>query len=71
MKNPFPEPVKVAQLMTHTDGTTNRRIGLAARSASEIKPLDEYLAEYMPPIVWYAVNYTVTPAIVQLCWAIW
>jgi CubicO group peptidase (beta-lactamase class C family) len=53
LKNPFPEPVKVAQLMTHTDGTTKRRIGLAARNASAMKPLGEYLAEYMPPIVWH------------------
>jgi CubicO group peptidase (beta-lactamase class C family) len=52
LKNPFPQPVKVAQLMTHTDGTTKRRIGLAARSASQMKPLGEYLAQYMPPIVW-------------------
>jgi len=29
LQNPYPEPVKVAQLMTHTDGT-KRRIGLAA-----------------------------------------
>jgi CubicO group peptidase (beta-lactamase class C family) len=53
LKNPFPEPVKVAQLMTHTDGTTKRRIGLAAPTASEMKPLGEYLGEYMPPIVWH------------------
>jgi CubicO group peptidase (beta-lactamase class C family) len=53
LENPFPEPVKVAQLMTHTDGTTKRRIGLAAPTASKMKPLGEYLAEYMPPIVWY------------------
>lgn len=52
LENPFPEPARVAQLMTHTDGTTKRRIGLAARTAAEIKPLGNYLAEYMPPVVW-------------------
>lgn len=53
LKNPFPESVKVAQLMTHTDGTTQRRIGIAAPTASEMKLLGEYLPEYMPPIVWH------------------
>ncbi|MBD2307764.1 serine hydrolase [Chroococcidiopsis sp. FACHB-1243] len=52
LKNPYPEPVKVAQLMTHTDGTSQRRIGLAARSAQEIQPLGDYLAARMPPIFW-------------------
>lgn len=50
LKNPYPEPVKVAQLMTHTDGTSQRRIGLAARSAAQIQPLGDYLAENMSPV---------------------
>ncbi|WP_315787939.1 serine hydrolase [Fischerella sp. JS2] len=52
LENPYPEPAKVAQLMTHTDGTTKRRIGIAARTAAGIKPLGDYLAKYMPPVVW-------------------
>lgn len=52
LENPFPEPAKVAQLMTHTDGTTKRRIGLAARSAAAMPSLGDYLAEHMPPVVW-------------------
>ena len=52
LKNPYPEPVKVAQLMTHTDGTSQRRIGLAARTAEEMQPLGDYLAENMPPVFW-------------------
>jgi CubicO group peptidase (beta-lactamase class C family) len=52
LENPFPEPVRVSQLMTHTDGTTKRRIGLAARTARQMKSLGDYLAEYMPPVVW-------------------
>jgi len=52
LENPFPEPARVAQLMTHTDGTTRRRIGLAARTEAEMEPLGDYLAEHMPPIVW-------------------
>ncbi|WP_035140717.1 serine hydrolase domain-containing protein [Fischerella sp. PCC 9605] len=51
LENPYPEPAKVAQLMTHTNGTTKRRIGLAARSEAEMIPLGDYLPKYMPPIV--------------------
>lgn len=52
LKNPFPEPAKVAQLMTHTDGTTQRLIGLAAPTAEQMQPLGKYLADQMPPITW-------------------
>lgn len=52
LQNPFSEPVKVAQLMTHTDGTTKRLIGIAAPTAAEMEPLGDYLAEQMPPIVY-------------------
>lgn len=53
LENPYPEPAKVAQLMTHTDGTTKRLIGLAAPTAAAMKPLGDYLADHMPPIVWH------------------
>lgn len=52
LNNPFPQPVTAAQLMTHTDGTTKRRIGLAARTAEKMQPLGDYLADHMPPVVW-------------------
>lgn len=52
LENPYPEPARVAQLMTHTDGTTKRLIGLAARTEAKMEPLGDYLADYMPPIVW-------------------
>jgi CubicO group peptidase (beta-lactamase class C family) len=52
LENPYPEPVRVTQLMTHTDGTTKRRISIAARTEAEMKPLGDYLAKYMPPVVW-------------------
>lgn len=52
LENPYPEPVTSARMMTHTDGTTVRRIGLAARSEAEMEPLGDYLADHMPPIVW-------------------
>jgi CubicO group peptidase (beta-lactamase class C family) len=52
LENPYPKPAKIAQLMTHTDGTTQRRIGLAARTEAEMIPLGDYLPKYMPPVVW-------------------
>lgn len=52
IKNPFSEPVTAARMMMHTDGTTKRRIGLAARTAEEMEPLGDYLANHMPPVVW-------------------
>ncbi len=52
LKNPYSEPVTAARMMMHTDGTTVRRIGLAARTEAEMEPLRNYLAEHMPPIMW-------------------
>ncbi|MEA5596900.1 serine hydrolase domain-containing protein [Rivularia sp. UHCC 0363] len=52
IKNPFPEPVTAAQMMMHTDGTTKRRIGLAAPTPEKMLPLGDYLAKYMPAIEW-------------------
>ncbi|MEQ8958957.1 MAG: serine hydrolase domain-containing protein [Coleofasciculus sp. C2-GNP5-27] len=52
LDNPHTQPVTFAQLMMHTDGSTKRLVGLAARTGQEMTPLGDYLAEYMPPIVW-------------------
>ncbi len=52
IKNPFPQPVTAAQMMMHTDGTTKRRIGLAAPTPEKMLPLGDYLAKYMPAIEW-------------------
>lgn len=52
LENPYSEPVTAARMMMHTDGTTKRRIGIAARTAAEMKPLGDYLASHMPPVVW-------------------
>jgi len=49
--NPYSETVTAARMMMHTDGTTVRRIGLAARTEAEMEPLGNYLADHMPPIV--------------------
>lgn len=52
LDNPFSEPVTFARLMMHTDGSTVRRIGLAAPTEAEMLPLEKYLPDHMPPIVW-------------------
>lgn len=45
----FAQPVTMSHLITHTAGFEHRNIGIAARSESEVTPLDEYLAAHMPP----------------------
>jgi CubicO group peptidase (beta-lactamase class C family) len=52
IKNPYPQPVTAAQMMMHTDGTTKRRIALAADTPKKMLPLGDYLAKYMPAIEW-------------------
>lgn len=51
LDNPYSEPVTLACIMTHTDGTTKRRIGLAAPTAATLEPLAQHLPNHMPPIV--------------------
>lgn len=50
--NPYDTPINFAHLMTHTDGTTQRRIGLAAPTAAAMQPLKEYLPGHLPAIVY-------------------
>jgi CubicO group peptidase (beta-lactamase class C family) len=45
---PFPRPVTVANLLTHTGGFDERMIGMSARSRAELRPLASYLAARMP-----------------------
>ena len=52
LENPYSEPVTPARMMMHTDGTTQRLIGLGARTREQMQPLSEYLPKYMP-----AINY--------------
>ena len=50
LDNPYSEPVTPARMMMHTDGTTQRLIGIGARTAEKMQPLAQYLPEYMPSI---------------------
>ncbi len=52
INNPYDTPINFAHLMTHTDGSTKRRIGLAAPTAKSMQPLGEYLPDHLPAIVY-------------------
>ncbi|MEW6495718.1 MAG: serine hydrolase domain-containing protein [Cyanobacteriota bacterium] len=51
IENPYPEPVTAANLMTQTDGSSQQLFGLAARTASQMLPLEKFIPKHMPPIV--------------------
>jgi len=45
----YPEPITLTNLLTHTPGFEDVWSGMAARSAEELVPLGEFLAQKMPP----------------------
>jgi CubicO group peptidase (beta-lactamase class C family) len=50
VKNTYPKPVTVANLLTHTDGfDSGWGIGAFARRASEMTLLGDFLAKRLPP----------------------
>lgn len=51
LDNPFPAPVRIFNLLTHTSGFDERNIGSAALQESDVIPLGKYLAKRMPPVV--------------------
>ncbi len=52
IENPYPEPVTTANLMTQTDGSSQQLFGIAARTASQMLPLEKFIPKHMPPITW-------------------
>jgi len=44
----FPEPITLAHLLTHTHGFANRLVNTEARSAADLLPLGEFLANNLP-----------------------
>jgi CubicO group peptidase (beta-lactamase class C family) len=48
LRNPFPKPVTLANLLTHTGGFDERTIGTGARTRAAVQPLGQYLAARMP-----------------------
>ncbi len=50
VKNTYPKPVTIANLLTHTDGfDSGWGMGAFARRASEMTPLGDFLAKRLPP----------------------
>ena len=49
LEDNYPQPVTVANLLTHTGGFDERYIGMHARTSSDLIPLGQYLATRMPP----------------------
>lgn len=47
----YPQPVTIANLLTHTSGFSPQYIGLAAREETEKLPLAEHVAKRQPPRV--------------------
>jgi CubicO group peptidase (beta-lactamase class C family) len=50
--NGYPEPITPANLLTQTEGTSQRLIGIGARTEGSLKPLEAFIPEKMPPFAW-------------------
>ncbi|MFB9320412.1 serine hydrolase domain-containing protein [Cryptosporangium minutisporangium] len=44
----YPQPITLRMLLSHTAGFEDRIMGTGARTAADVQPLGEYLAENMP-----------------------
>ena len=51
LKDPYPRPVTLAELLTHSAGLDAGVIGIAARCPSQVVPLRDFLARRMPPVM--------------------
>lgn len=51
LQDPYPQPVTLAELLTHSAGLDASVIGIAARSPSQMTPIKEFLARKMPPVM--------------------
>lgn len=51
IKNPYDQPVTAANIMTQTDGTTQRLLGIAAPTAAAVTSLEQFIPKRMPPFI--------------------
>jgi CubicO group peptidase (beta-lactamase class C family) len=51
IENHYSKPVTAAHLMTQTDGTSQRLLGIAAPTATQMTPLASFIPDRMPPFI--------------------
>lgn len=51
LQDPYPQPVTLAELLTHSAGLDASVIGIATKSPAQVTPLEEFLARKMPPVM--------------------
>lgn len=51
IQNSYDQPITAANLMTQTDGTTQRLLGIAAPTATKMTSLEKFIPDYMPPFI--------------------
>jgi CubicO group peptidase (beta-lactamase class C family) len=51
LQDPYPQPVTLAELLTHSAGLDASVIGIATKSPAQVTPLGEFLARKMPPVI--------------------
>lgn len=49
IQNSYEEPINAANLMTQTEGTSQRLLGIAAPTAAKMTPLEQFIPDRMPP----------------------
>lgn len=48
----YPQPITLDHLMTQTDGTSQRLLGIAASRAEQLLPLEKFIPNAMPPLIY-------------------
>lgn len=51
LKNKYPAPVTIEQLLTHTSGIDDNSIGDLTRNESDLKPIKDFLRNHLPQVV--------------------
>ncbi len=49
--NSYSQPVTISHLLTQTDGTTQRLLGIVAPTAEKMTPLEQFIPAKMPPFI--------------------
>lgn len=52
IENNFPQPMTPAHLLTQTDATSQRLLGIAAPTPAQLLPLDTFIPQFMPALIY-------------------